>query len=237
MRRTTRRRLLLEALGLPLALPLLDAAARRSGGPGGARAVWAEERHPATAEATEGRIRRQAAIQRGCAYLATRTRKDGGLGDNKAVVASTALAVLALMAGGSSDSRGPYGAAVKRGLDFLLGLIENPSEAQWLPKGFFSYTGDNDSRMHGQGYASLALATALGTATQKRADQVRSALVKAVECMETSQTGTGGYGYEPNPASNHEGSVTVAVAQALRAAQDAGVTVNAEVVTDRKSVV
>jgi hypothetical protein len=181
-------------------------------------------------EPVADRRRRRLSIERGCAFLANMQRRDGGFGDDKAVIALTALSVLALMAGGSTDGRGTHGEAVRRGTDFLLDLIETTRSGTYAPEGYFTYTGDTDSKMHGQGYAALALASVLGTADQRRAARVRTAVVKAVRCMEASQTSTGGYGYEPSRDSQHEGSVTVCVAQALRAARDAGVLVSADVV-------
>jgi len=44
------------------------------------------------------------------------------------------------------------------------------------------------------------------------------------------QTPTGGYGYRPAADADHEGSVTVAIAQALRAARDVGIVVPVSVV-------
>ena len=84
--------------------------------------------------------------------------------------------------------------------------------------------------MHGQGYATLALATALGTSTGKRYLEIRGVLEKAVACIEQAQTVTGGFGYDPVPTGDHEGSVTVTVAQGLRAARDAGLVVDPNVV-------
>ena len=145
-------------------------------------------------------------------------------------MALTALSALALMAGGSSVRRGRHGAEVQRSIEFLLRLIETPASTAYVPDGFFHYQDDSDSKMHGQGYASLALATALGTSDARLSRRVRDALVRAVRCMEQSQTMTGGYGYEASPNAQHEGSVTVCIAQALRAARDAGLLVNDRVV-------
>lgn len=183
---------------------------------------------------------RREAIRRGCEYLAGKDgkdgktgqlREDGGFGKNdQGVVALTALSVLALMADGSTDGRGPYGHAVRKGLDFLLRLVqERRSALSWHP-GYFYHPSDKSSRMHGQGYATLALATALGTSTGKRYLEIRAVLEKAVACIEQSQTVTGGFGYDPVPSGEHEGSVTVAVAQGLRAARDAGLVVDPNVV-------
>lgn len=201
---------------------------------------WRERGTPESE--TSRRIRRQA-IRQGCAFLAGRPgslpgtpdyagrqRSDGGWGEDKAVVALTALSVLALMSDGSTDGRGPHGQAVKRGIDFLLRLIEERPLSSRYHDGYFWFPQDSSSRMHGQGYATLALATALGTSRGERAQRIRRVLEKAVRCIEQAQAQTGGFGYEPRPDEGHEGSVTVAVAQGLRAARDAGIAVRNEVI-------
>lgn len=217
----SRRRLLAEASAA--AFLALGAAWRSP------RAL-SEDRRLRASEPDQRRRRRQQAIQKGCAYLATKQRLDGGFGEDKAVVALTALSSLALMAGGSASGRGPHGRQVAGGIQFLVGLIENPASRDFFPEGYFNYQHDSDSKMHGQGYAALALAMALGTADGRQSEGVRKALVKAVRCMEEAQTLSGGYGYEPLKSTMHEGSVTVCVAQALRAARDGGLLVNDKVV-------
>ena len=181
-----------------------------------------------TAEHRESRERRLRAIRRACDYLCQpkRQRDDGGWGDDQAVVALTSLTVLALMADGSTDGRGRYGKQVRLGLNFLLRLIEQRGKGSHQPEGYFWFPEDTSSRMHGQGFATLALASALGTSHGERSTQLRSALSKAVVCIENAQTSTGGYGYEPIASTEHEGSVTVAIAQGLRAARDAGILIN-----------
>lgn len=224
----------------PSVLVLLLAAVVLPAGP----ALQAKEdsglRRRGTPEPLNERRLRHRAIRRGCDYLCGapgsvpetpgyhgKQRGDGGFGDNRAVVALTSLSILALMADGSTDGRGRHGKAVARGIDFLLRLVENRQGGRYA-EGYFWYPKDTSSRMHGQGYATLALATALGTSSGKRAARIRRVVVKAVRCIENAQTASGGYGYQPVPNTEHEGSVTVAVAQGLRAARDAGVLVNAE---------
>ena len=172
---------------------------------------------------------RHDAIRRGCAWIATKQRSGGAFGDDKGIVAISALSTLALMAGGSGVGRGPYGAEVRRGVRYLveLGLRSKPEKAY---AGYFRETHDKDSRMHGHGYATLALASALGSADPELAADVRDVLRGAVECAERSQTATGGWGYDPTSSQEHEGSVTVTVVQGLRAARDAGLRVNVETV-------
>jgi hypothetical protein len=184
---------------------------------------------PRTMEPAANREQRRAAIKRGCEFILKQQRiaADFGFGEDKAVVALTALSVLALMSEGSTDGRGPYGTAIQKGLDFLLKCVEEPRESE-LHDGYFYYPNDNNSKMHGQGYATLALASALGTSTGKRHARIKKVLDRAVACIEQAQTDTGGFGYLPTAQNEHEGSVTVTVAQGLRAARDAGILVSAE---------
>lgn len=175
--------------------------------------------------------RRKLAIHKACRYLAARQHPDGGFGDtNVAVVALTSLVVLALMAHGSTDGRGPYGEQVRKGIDFLVNLIKRRQPGLNWHEGYFYHPQDRSSRMHGQGFATLALATALGNSTGRRYREIKDVLQKAVACIEQAQTTSGGFGYDPVSGGEHEGSVTVTVAQGLRAAQDAGLAVNETIV-------
>jgi hypothetical protein len=185
-----------------------------------------------TPEPESRRRERVTAIREGCQYLSKCVGAGGRFGDDKAVVAITALCTLALMAGGSGYNRGPHGEIVGKGIDFLVKLVNTPlsGNEHFRPEGYFYYPKDSDSKMHGQGYAALALAMALGSAPGNAAREIRTALQKAVVLMEKAQTESGGYGYDPHSAQPHEGSVTVCVAQALRAARDCGLLVDQKVV-------
>ncbi len=195
-----------------------------------ARESGMRDARTAMAEPSAHRKARHRAIDRACKFLASRQAQDGSWGPNRAKIAITSLVLLALMADGSTDGRGPYGAEVRRGVTFLVKLIEEKQPDDPNPRGYFAHPDDYTSRMHGQGFATFALATALGTSTGKRAARIRGAVIHAVRCIENSQNATGGFGYEPKRNSDHEGSVTVAVAQGLRAARDVGIIVDENVV-------
>jgi len=187
-------------------------------------------------EDKDHRKRRRRVIAKGAKWLASTQSAEGSWGETNAVIAVTSLSILALMSTGSTDGRGPYGRNVRRGIDYLLKLIELKAEESEWHEGYFERPNDTASRMHGQGYATLALASALGTATSagrvgaSRHERIRKVLVKAVACCELAQTSTGGYGYKPTRSAMHEGSVTVAVAQGMRAARDVGVVIDRVVV-------
>ena len=172
---------------------------------------------------------RREAIRRGCAWLAGRPGSSGAFGTaDKAPVAITSLVTLAFLTAGSGVARGPHGDLVRKSVDWLLTLVEKP--ARGTRDGYIWQSGDVNSRMHGHGYAMLALASALASADADLAHRIRQVLDRAVKCAEASQTPTGGWGYNATPSQDHEGSVTVTVAQGLRAAHDAGIRVNSEVV-------
>lgn len=199
----------------------------------GLGAVRADEPRTARAEGPEERLNagRRRAIERGCRWIVTENRNAGGsFGPDKALVATTALSTLALLAQGSGIGRGPYGKQVAEAVEWLLKLVEEAPADSGFPVGYFHSSRDFNSKMHGQGYATLALASALGTADKYviAPDRIRRVLRKAVACCEDGQTVTGGWGYDPSYSVDHEGSVTVTIAHALRAARDAGILVGEE---------
>ncbi|MHC4930907.1 MAG: prenyltransferase/squalene oxidase repeat-containing protein [Planctomycetota bacterium] len=183
---------------------------------------------------------RRAAIARGLSYLARQQKRDGAFGRSESgTVGISALCLLAYMAGGHQENRGPYGEALRSGVNFLLKSSlpagrRHPaySAIHGKPTGYIYVPGDSDSRMHGHGYATQVLVLSYGTGRRGdgRSRELRRKIQLAVRVIEQSQTVTGGWGYEPSAAAFHEGSVTVTVVQALRLARDAGFLVDREVV-------
>ncbi len=201
--------------------------------------------------------------QRGLEWLAKQQAEDGQFnkaksdtGVTSAPVAVTALSALAFMAGGSTLGRGPYRENVQKAIQFLMKcgnattftahriLGEDKAEDIDVNHIYFSFPGDGTSKMHGHGYATLALAEAYGTyriddaygdGSVKRVRgemaELRRILVDAVQLIEWSQTKDGGWYYEPGDA-EHEGSVTITMIQALRAARDVGIYVNKQCIDD-----
>jgi len=173
------------------------------------------------------------ALQDGLAYLARRQAEtvDGSLPladahrERRAPVGVTALCTLAFLAGGSSPDRGPFGAEVARSLDYLLAQIDMGPGA--VAPGYIARAGDI-SKTHGHGFATLALAEAYGMTP--RSERLRRALTAAVELIENAQGAEGGWEYSPTVSVNHEGSVTICLVQALRAARNSGIQVSSEVI-------
>lgn len=177
----------------------------------------------------------RAAIERGLAFLAARQaeEQDGSFPPTNAVknapVAITALASLAYMASGSSLDRGPHGRDLSRAVDFLLSQVDRAPTSQ--QRGYIASGRDEISRTHGHGFATLALAQAFAVSpSTPRGERLAEALQLAVACIERSQGLEGAWYYDPVRGLEHEGSVTIAMVQALRAAKGAGVRVDATVI-------
>lgn len=149
--------------------------------------------------------------------------------EQRAPEAVAALASLALMSGGSTPGRGPHGEAVARATDYLLSRVHLDPRAAEV--GFIGSLTANDSRMHSHGLATLALAEAFAMSPDSRRGQrLSEALPLAVDLIERTQGAEGGWWYDPERVASHEGSVTIALVQALRSARNAGVVVDGEVI-------
>ncbi|MEW6742560.1 MAG: hypothetical protein AB1486_07360 [Planctomycetota bacterium] len=185
--------------------------------------------------------------ERALRFLASQQRHDGSFPSEEiyrqAPIAVTAIAALAFMANGSTPERGPYSVNVQLAVGWLLDCCRLPpagadpdaaSGPEADPWGYFKRDYDNNSKMHGQGYATLALAEAYGMfgisgGRTDKSQQLRRCLELAVACIERGQTLTGGWGYLPNDTF-HEGSVTITQIQALRAARNCGIAVGKETI-------
>jgi hypothetical protein len=103
-------------------------------------------------------------------------------------------------------------------------------------RGYIHRSDDDTSRLHGHGYATLALAQAYGGIRRdprqpQRAADFRRKLELAVRLIERCQEKrSGGWNYLPRPTEGHEGSVTVCQIQALRAARSVGIRVDPDVI-------
>lgn len=159
----------------------------------------------------------------------------------QAPLAVTALSALAFMAGGSTLGRGPYQAQVKGAIEFIMAKASDRPYGGETPI-YFTMSSDSTSKMHGHGYATLALAQAYGTfridpsygeawehQARSELERLRKLLAGGVRLIELSQSDKGGWYYEPFD-NEHEGSVTITMIQALRAARDVGIKVDKGVI-------
>ncbi|HZL36979.1 MAG TPA: prenyltransferase/squalene oxidase repeat-containing protein [Tepidisphaeraceae bacterium] len=164
----------------------------------------------------------QAAVEKGLAWLSAKQKLgDGTYGTGIAGYSNhagiTALAGLAFMQAGNLPGRGKYGKEVQHCLDFVLqscqesGLIA--SDASQGP-------------MYGHGFATLFLAEVYGMTGD---EAVKEKLQKAIHLIEHTQNPEGGWRYQPAPY-DADISVTICEVMALRAARDAGIKVEKEVV-------
>ena len=166
----------------------------------------------------------QAAVDRGLAYLGRAQSDDGSYPDGQfstGNVAVTALAGLALMAGGHQPGRGLYGRSVSRAVDYVM--------RRQSPIGLLSSTeaAVSHAAMYQHGFGTLFLAEAYGMMPEtSRNARVRDALDRAVSLILSSQqrTEAAGWRYDTRP-NDADVSVTVAMMMALRAARNAGLTV------------
>lgn len=222
------------------------APAADRGAPGTATQREAQSPLPGAGSADAGALHTQlvppqvrAALERGLAFLAQAQARtdDGSLPRLEAAsdvtVAVTALGALAFMAGGSTTERGPHRASTARAVDLLLSradLSESPTHG-YISAGASEPT----ARMHGHGFAALALAQAFTMSSSgARGERIARVLEAAVRRIEASQSVEGGWFYSPLANIEHENSVTVVQLQALRAAHNCGVRVDGAVV--RKAV-
>jgi hypothetical protein len=183
----------------------------------------------------------QKAIDRGLQWLAGSQTASGAFpttatgGNQKGPdyqTAVTALSTLAFLGAGHGLRHDRYSEKVENAVRWLLDAQDR--------NGYVCFPGDTQSKMHGHGFATLALAEAYGTAAslppegsgaQPRADRDNSlafskrlhdGIQAAVDCIQASQSTVGGWYYDPRSTTDHEGSVTVCQVQALLAASNRG---------------
>ena len=161
------------------------------------------------------------AIENGLAYLARTQARNGSWRSrtNYGVypVAMTGLAGLALMAGGSTPSEGPYADNVRRAVHFVL--------SQAHRNGLIAAMEEESRSMYGHGFGMLFLAQAYGAEQDAElARDIYRVLARGVMLTARSQSADGGWLYTPD-ANSDEGSVTVTQIQALRACRNAGIKV------------
>ncbi len=175
------------------------------------------------------------ALSAGLEFLAKRqaTVPDGSLpatgAQSAAPVGVTALTAVAWMAGGSTLERGPHGKSLSKAIEYLLSRVNVEEGSPEL--GFVSEAGDKLSQMHGHGFATLAFSQAYTVSPgTPRGDRIGRRLKLAIQRIEKSQHPDGGWGYGPAPSLEHEGSITITVVQALRAAHNVGLEVDLNVI-------
>jgi hypothetical protein len=161
----------------------------------------------------------QKAVAKGLAWLARNQGRDGSYGANgySKHAGITALAGLAFMQAGNLPGRGQYGDNVQKCLDFVLSSCQE--------SGLIS-SDMSSGPMYGHGFATLFLGEVYGM-TQD--DNVKEKLQKAVRLIQKTQNPEGGWRYQPAPY-DADISVTICQVMGLRAARDAGIKVEKDVI-------
>ncbi len=163
--------------------------------------------------------RQKLAVERGLAWLAQRQGEGGAFSGRgySGHAGITALAGIAFMQAGNLPGRGKYGREVQQCLDYVLNsCTESGLIASDMSQG----------PMYGHGFATLFLAEVYGM-TQDEA--VKEKLQKAVRLIQKTQNREGGWRYQPVPY-DADISVTICQVMALRAARDAGIKVEKDVI-------
>jgi hypothetical protein len=164
-----------------------------------------------------------AAAEKGLAWLAKNQAKDGSWGKHY-TVAITGFACLSCLAADDEPFEGERGKVLLRGLEFLM----NTQTDGMFPQ-------QRRTWIHGQGFATLALAEAYGRAllckTKPDIDlkKIRAVVEKAAAAIAANQSNSGGWWYTPGNKSSHEGSTTVCAVQALVSADNYGIKIDKDV--------
>ena len=174
-----------------------------------------------------------ASIGRALDYLAREQRRQGYWEANQGQyrVAMTALAGNAMLAEGSTTTRGKYSKNIRLAVDYLLDMAQ--------PSGLIGFR-DDYHYTYGHGFSMLFLSQVFGEEedADRRAD-LKRVLIKAVEFSAQAQTERGGWGYvsakdQPN---FDEGSTCITQVQGLRACRNAGIPVPKEIIDKAKKYI
>jgi len=179
-----------------------------------------ETHHPAAPTNSEINDAQRMAVESGLTWLAAQQAEDGSFGSLSHYgphVGITGLAGLAFMSEGSTPGRGRYGEHVDRALTFVL---RHGSES-----GLFAAE-TSHGPMYGHGFATLFVAEVYGMTNRS---DVRESLRRAVRLIVNTQNDEGGWRYQPVRA-DADISVTICQVMALRAARNAGLYVDKEVI-------
>ncbi len=139
----------------------------------------------------------------------------GDVGEESHDVGVTALALEALIAGGSDAAQGPYAEAVQRGVFWLIGQqsAETGLIGPRVGAGF----------IYSHAAATIALAHAQHA---QPSDELAGALQRAVATILAARNANSGWRYELSPTGESDTSVTAWMVRALCAAERAGIAVD-----------
>ncbi|MFI4850075.1 MAG: prenyltransferase/squalene oxidase repeat-containing protein [Gimesia chilikensis] len=175
----------------------------------------------------------QKAVSNALEYLAREQRRQGYWEANGGQyrVAMTALAGNALLAEGSTTTRGKYARNIQNAVDYLLEMSQ--------PNGLIGYKNDYHYT-YGHGYSMVFLSQVYGEEEDAlRREELKKVLIKAVEFCASAQTTRGGWGYVSAKDGNDfdEGSTCITQVQGLRACRNAGIPVDKKIIDRAKKYI
>ncbi len=172
-----------------------------------------------------------APVANAISFLVTQQKENGAITDRGHENAMTALSIMALASVGHQPTDPtPQGAAMKKGLQFILGPDRQDKTG---------YFGASDgSRMYGHGIVTLMLTEMLGMGWDEGSDtSIHNACQKAIDLIVRSQKikkaayHRGGWRYTPD-SNDSDLSVTVWQVMALRSAKNDGLDVPSSTIDD-----
>jgi hypothetical protein len=177
--------------------------------------------------------RTQEAIQQSLDYLVSLQKRQGYWEANQGQyrVAMTALAGTAMLAEGSTATSGRYSKPIRLAVDYLLSMSR--------PNGLIGYREDFHYT-YGHGYSMVFLSQVFGEEEdEKRREELREVLSRAVQFCADAQTSRGGWGYVSAAEGNDfdEGSTCITQVQGLRACRNAGIPVSREIIDRAKKYI
>jgi Squalene-hopene cyclase C-terminal domain/Prenyltransferase and squalene oxidase repeat len=218
----SRRMLLLSSLAACAALGLTLYAADKPPPPAAAKA--AAKDNPAAVAQKPNQVRgdeitekQSVAVGRGLDWLAHSQQTDGSFSRGSSSAGITGLAGLAFMSAGNLPGRGKYGDNVTKCVKFV---VDSCQESGLIA------ADQTHGPMYGHGFATLFLGEVYGMTGD---DKVKEKLQMAVRLIERTQNKEGGWRYQPVPY-DADISVTICEIMALRAARDAGIKVERDVI-------
>ncbi len=169
-------------------------------------------------EVTPDQIR---STDHGMRWLVANQNRDGLWGCEKSGAPSTAitgLAILALLASGSTPTAGPHAESIRRAIDRLVAIqVKSGAITRFDSTGMGIF--------YDHSCATLALAEAYGMRrTSEGFSAIRESLERALEYLYGVQNSDGGWGPQGR-GSRSDIAITCSVWMALRSARNAGMTV------------
>lgn len=168
-----------------------------------------------------------AAREKGLDWLTKNQGADGSWGKSY-TIGITSMGCLAFLSAADEPFTGERGKALVKGLQFLLA---NQKDAMFLAQGQSVRTW-----IHGQGFATLALAEAHGRGLHCKvkpdidSKKIRAVVAESVKQIAKNQSNSGGWWYTPGDLNRDEGATTVCAVQALVSAENYGIEIDPKVI-------